>query len=60
MAAMAAEIEKLLEPTRNTINLSESQIRQVAVNQIVEEFLAVDEVNLDMRAYLVESVLPCI
>ena len=56
--ASIKSIEELLEPTRNSVNLTDTQLRQISINAIADDFLKVQEVGLEERYYLVKTTLP--
>ncbi|KAI8929228.1 hypothetical protein BC831DRAFT_6174 [Entophlyctis helioformis] len=53
-------IENLLEQSREERLPSATRIRELAITAIANQFLDVPEVNLEMRAFLVQTTLPTV
>lgn len=46
--------------SQNSTCLTDSQIRSLAINHIADEFLNVDEKNIETRTYMMKSTLPTV
>lgn len=55
---MSSRIEQHFQPHRQEANLTDKQVRILAIDSVVDEFLTVSEINLDERIFLLETTLP--